>query len=79
VSAREETGPVKKKGQCFTSTVSILGCRSYYSADIQRNMTQYKRYFLPTEERTTKKNMKLFKQTFLKRKNTLIKIKKSIQ
>jgi hypothetical protein len=47
-----------------------------------RNMTQHARYFftLQKEGLQKKKNMKLFKQTFLQRgkKNTLIKIEKSI-
>jgi hypothetical protein len=48
---------------------------------MQRNMTQYKRHFLRTERRATKKKEYEIVQTNIPKaggKNTLIKIKKSI-
>ena len=57
-----------------------MGRRSYYSAEMQRNMTQYKRYFLRYRRKDYKKKEYEIVQTNIPtvKKKTLIKIKSPI-
>jgi hypothetical protein len=80
VSATEETRRVQqnktKKGNAFTSTVSILGYRSCYSAEVQRNMTQCECYITDRKENFNNKEHEIT-HTYIKRgkKVALISVK----